>query len=500
MNTSIHDYLLACAYSLFEIIILIETWLDNRTCSKQIFETNYEVFRCDRSALNSCKSTGGGVLIAVHRQFKASILECDEWAPIEQVWVKLKLSDRSVYLCAVYLPPDRVREPSVINAHVASVNKVSSMASAFDDIIILGDFNLPGVNWCERGNGYLFVDASSSTLSPSAIELFDCYSAATVQQINKVSNENGRYLDLCFASVRSQAPELMRAPSPLVKDVFHHPALVVTICQRITNDVMRTPPSVHYDFPRADYTIIKNTLNSIDWEATLDKDDVDAAAFTFSHILNYVIDRHVPKKINCTQKWLPWINATLRRLKSERKAALKRFSRYRTLPLRNHYISINKRYKKLSRCCYRNYMRNVERRLKRNPKSFWKYVSEQRKENGLPSAMFLGGDAANSVEQTCQLFLRKFSNVFVYETLTEEDISAAVVHVPNLGLSMNNFTVDDTTIALAAKKLKSSCSTGPDGVPSIFLKNCSTSACFQLISQLRCFPHYMENGSYVSCT
>ncbi|XP_053681571.1 uncharacterized protein LOC128732349 [Sabethes cyaneus] len=472
MNTSAVDYLLACSDSPYEIIVLTETWLDNRTCSRQIFGPNYEVFRCDRSIHNSRKSTGGGVSIAVHHQFKASIVENDNWLPVEQVWVTVKLADRRLFLCALYLPPDRIRDPVILNAHMNSVTAIASMASPVDEIIVMGDFNLPGLKWRGRGNGFMYVDSSSSSLSPLTNELLDCYSTATMQQVNNIANENGRFLDLCFASVQVQAPEIAMAPSPLVKDVPHHPPLLVTIRQQIRLDVTSAPPIVYYDFARADFREIQRTLTSINWDAVLDKDDVNSAAMTFSNILNYAIDRHVPKRTMPALKQIPWVNAMLRRLKSERKTALKKFSKYRTLPLRNHYLSINTRYKRLSRSCFRNYLSNIERRLKRNPKSFWKHVNEQRKDNGLPSVMFLGSETASNTEQISQLFARKFSSVFTDERLTREEISAAIQCVPVLSNCLTHLSIDDAMVISAAAKLKSSRSSGPDGIPSVLLKQC----------------------------
>ncbi|XP_053681644.1 uncharacterized protein LOC128732421 [Sabethes cyaneus] len=472
MNTSVPDYLLACADSPYEIIVLTETWLDNRTCSRQIFGPNYEVFRCDRSVLNSRKATGGGVLIAVHRQLQTFVIENVEWLPVEQEWVNIKLSDRRLFLCAIYVPPDRIRDPVILNAHINSVYQIASMASASDDIIILGDFNLPSIKWRERGNGYLYADMGSSTLSPINIELLDCYSTATVQQVNDIPNENGRLLDLCFASVRSQAPEVTMAPTPLVKHVLHHPGLLITTSQQIIRDINIAPPAVFYDYAHADFGDILNVLGSINWSTVLDNDDINTAATTFSNILNYVIDRHVPKRTAPAQYQIPWLNTMLRRLKSERKAALKKFTRHRTLALRNHYLSINIRYKRLSRSCFRNYLRNVERRLKRNPKSFWKYVNEQRKDDGLPSVMFLGDKTASNSQQISELFSMKFSSVFTDASLTIAEISTATECVPFLGHSLNNLTIDEVMVTSAAAKLKLSRAVGPDGIPPVFLKKC----------------------------
>lgn len=67
MNSTINDYLLASTDNCYDIIALTETWLNERTSSSQVFDSNYAVFRCDRCSSNSRKSAGGGVILAVRQ-------------------------------------------------------------------------------------------------------------------------------------------------------------------------------------------------------------------------------------------------------------------------------------------------------------------------------------------------------------------------------------------------------------------------------------------------
>lgn len=117
INTCINDFLLACSDGCYDIIALAETWLDDRTLSSQACGSNYDVFRTDRNQLNSTKSIGGGVLIAIHRRLKAQLIEEIEWSCTEQVWVSIKLDEKMLYFCVVYIPPDRTRDVALINAH-----------------------------------------------------------------------------------------------------------------------------------------------------------------------------------------------------------------------------------------------------------------------------------------------------------------------------------------------------------------------------------------------
>lgn len=57
MNTTIPNYYLAISSASYDFYAFTETWLSTTTLSSQIFGTEYEVFRCDRSAANSCKDS-----------------------------------------------------------------------------------------------------------------------------------------------------------------------------------------------------------------------------------------------------------------------------------------------------------------------------------------------------------------------------------------------------------------------------------------------------------
>lgn len=480
INTCINDFLLACSDGCYDIIALTETWLDDRTLSSQVCGSNYEVFRTDRNQFNSTKSTGGGVLIAIHRRLKAQLIEEIAWSCVEQVWVSIKLSGRTLYFCVVYFPPDRTRDVALIDAHEQSVSAISSRALPVDEIVVVGDFNLPGLKWRSGAGRFLFADPVQSTFHVGTNALLDGYSSNLLQQINPISNENGRMLDLCFVSKPDEAPTLSAAPAPLVKFVPHHPPLHLTL-EVSANSFSNVPATVYYDFNRADYDNIINVLLSIQWNEVLDKDDVDAAVQTFTNIMSYLIDRHVPKKSGLSSDHQPWQTTELRRLKTTKRAALRRYSKYRFPSLRNHYLRLNHQYKRASKRCHAIYLRGVQRKLKTHPKSFWKYVNEQRKESGLPSSMFHEGHGASDVHGICSMFSEKFSSVFSNERLSQDQISLASRNVPLLNNTLSRISVDDSMLESAFSKLKSSSSVGPDGIPALILKKCAVG----LLSPLR---------------
>ncbi|XP_062541858.1 uncharacterized protein LOC134209853 [Armigeres subalbatus] len=403
-------------------------------------------------------------------RLKASVIEDDSFNTVEQVWVSIQLGGRKLFVCAVYIPPDRTRDLELIDTHCRSVFFASEIASPNDEIIVLGDFNLAGV------------------------ALLDNYSTATLSQVNCIVNENNRLLDLCFVGGRYTAPFISTAPVPLVRGSPHHPSLVIGVENDDVRDYVGTSTAVSYVFRKANYCSSAEVLSNLDWQSILDPADANIAAQTFSHVLAYA--RHVPKKIAHTDSRVPCLTNDLRSLKITKKAILKRFTRFRTLPLKHHYARLNHEYKRVSRFYFKRYQRRIQQRLKSHPKSFWNYVNEQRKEVGLPSSMVYNGVMASTQQEICNLFSAKFASVFVSERLSNDSITSAAGNVPLTNQTRNAVDVSADAIARAATRLKTSYKSGPDGVPSVFLK--ANISC--LLDPLhRIFQLSLSNGVFPSC-
>ncbi|XP_055590195.1 uncharacterized protein LOC129742329 [Uranotaenia lowii] len=436
VNSCVVDYLLATSCSSYDIIAFTETWLNDRTLSSQIISQDYAVFRCDRSSLNSRKSTGGGVLLAVKAELPSMLIEDNSWEDLELLWARIDLGDRKLYLCVVYVPPDRSGDQVLAESFSRCLTKVSSMCSPEDDILVICDFNLPGLKWCSSRSGFLFPDPVRSSFSASSNIFLDTLSTATLRQINNIENENGRLLDLCFVNEGFRNPTIDLAPAPLVKPVPHHPALVISLDVAVIFAPAEKTRSYYHDFKNADYVAISLVLDSTNWADELDFSDPNAAAEKFSNILSYTIDRHVPKRSIDGDLRTPWVTKELRRQKTAKKCALRNYHKHKCLITKREYRKLNSAYKKASKRCYLTYLNRLQRNFKSRPKSFWKYVKNQRKESGLPSHMYLDDDIASTDSGICNLFAEKFSNIFTSGSISAEQLTRAVSNVSPLGSSL----------------------------------------------------------------
>ncbi|XP_055528104.1 uncharacterized protein LOC129720641 [Wyeomyia smithii] len=310
----------------------------------------------------------------------------------------------------------RVHERELIVAHCQSIFSVLETAKPTDEVMVFGDFNLPRISWREFRDGFLYPDLDHSSINPNAALLLDCYSSATLTQINHITNQNNRILDLCFVSAQDTAPYLCEAPAPLVKIVPHHPPLLVTINAELKRDLDTASATVSYDFRKADHQKIAEFFSELDWNSIFDSVDADVAAQTFSNVLAYAIDRYVPKKCQHPAPRQPW-QRELRQLKSQKRAALRKFTKHRTLSLKRHY-----------------------RKLKSRPKQFWRFVNQQRHKGGIPSSITFNGKEATTPQDICQLFSEKFASVFTDETLSDNHVERAAsnTHGP-LSVAFSDF-------------------------------------------------------------
>ncbi|KAH8284282.1 hypothetical protein KR054_006242, partial [Drosophila jambulina] len=73
MRTKTDAVYLASSQCDYDVIILVETWLNMDFFDSEFFDLNlYQVFRKDRDATKTQCSRGGGVLIAVRRNLRST--------------------------------------------------------------------------------------------------------------------------------------------------------------------------------------------------------------------------------------------------------------------------------------------------------------------------------------------------------------------------------------------------------------------------------------------
>ena len=118
--------------SFYKVYAVAESWCSSSVLDKEIIVPGYSIFRKDRD----CR--GGGVFLVVHDSIPARRISSP--VSLELVVVEIQIP-RPVILCLVYIPP--APEPASV---YSIINFLSSIVDG-RNIILLGDFNFPDINW-----------------------------------------------------------------------------------------------------------------------------------------------------------------------------------------------------------------------------------------------------------------------------------------------------------------------------------------------------------------
>lgn len=115
------------------------------------------MYRRDRHLSLANSPVGGGVLCAIRTCFSSALMEIPGLGSLELVCVVLNLSTKRLFIMNVYIPPNSPSD--IYDTFSGAVEFVSDQLLPSDDLIVVGDFNMPSLDWS-------FVD-SDDFLSPS---------------------------------------------------------------------------------------------------------------------------------------------------------------------------------------------------------------------------------------------------------------------------------------------------------------------------------------------
>ncbi|XP_055527232.1 uncharacterized protein LOC129719849 [Wyeomyia smithii] len=422
---------------------------------------------------------GGGVLIAVSNRFASRRNLCthDE---LEQLWVNINCRGSSICIGVIYLSPDYSNDSFTVQKHIDSALEISCSLQPHATHLLFGDYNQPGITWTRTSSGYAIPNISESTFSGTASALLDGMSLLNMLQMCTVTNDRIRTLDLLFVNEES-APDctVVEACEPLLEMDSHHPPLLVTQAFPQPVDFDDTPEDREFNFVKADFIALMDSLQEINWETALNHAmDVNLAVERLSTILLQLFSLHVPAPRPRPKP--PWSNQRLKKLKRLRAKALRRYTHQRNPLTKRDFTQASNNYRAYNRILYSQHILRVQSNLRRNPKGFWAFVNEKRKESGLPSQMVLEGEIANTRDGICNLFAKHFSSAFNASPASAVQVENALQNVPNNVMNLGNVRFIDDDIMLAIKKLKSSMIPGPDGIPASVFKKCATALCAPL--------------------
>ena len=233
----------------YDMVAVSETWLSNSVYDNELFPENVLVFK-NRNRKDS--SQGGGVLVAVKKNYKCTLLNLDYTSPdIDALAVKIYTSDIGyIYILNIYITP--TCSALVRDDFFSYIENLECLYQS--RFIFLGDFNITHLNdYYVSGYRDQYVD-----ILLNFVHFLDC------NQCNRVLNDNNRILDLVITKGDC---EVYKSTYGLVSVDPHHPPLTVEI--GLSNPkqkyLMNNNNTINYNFKKADFHAMYQLFQNVCW-------------------------------------------------------------------------------------------------------------------------------------------------------------------------------------------------------------------------------------------
>lgn len=113
---------------------------------------------------------------------------------------------------------------------------------------------------------------------------------------------------------------------------------------------------------------------------------------------------------------------------------------------------------------YKNYIRQSESELQKNPQKFWSFINAKKNKSRIPGIMCYKNENLTATNQIVNAFADHFKSVYLPQNVaTTPSNNSNADKNPSSFLHINYISNDQ--ILSASKKLKNKLSTGPDNIP-----------------------------------
>ncbi|KAI8483732.1 hypothetical protein Bbelb_385240 [Branchiostoma belcheri] len=430
-----------------DIVAGTESWLNQNIASSEIFPSNYIAHRKDRQT-----GQGGGVfqanrddLIVTHRP--------DLDTDCEVLWTQTQLAGRKPLIIGTYYRPPSDQGNSLDELD-RSIGKMGAKINS-DNVIILGDFNTPGIKWDTT------VADNSQAYTGQAEKLLNLMDNHGLFQTVQEPTRNGNLLDLVLVN----NPNIIEKTT-VVPGISDHDMVLVDVNLALKQN--RKPKRKVYIRTKADEPAIKKDLT--DYATNFHKRTQDMSVTQkwseFKDKMKDTMNKHIPSKITSSRYNLPWFNRNLRRHCRKKQRLYNKAKKTGQEEDWNKYKRVKKGVQKSIRQAHSKYVADIlGEAIVDKPKTFWSYIKGLRKDLVGVAPLKVGNTIISDSGKKAEVLSSQFKSVF-----TEEDTT----DMPSLGQPctppMEHIVVSTDGVEKMLQGLNPSKASGPDQIPPWFLK------------------------------
>ena len=331
--------------------------------------------------------------------------------------------------------------------------KVLSHENSVKKLILVGDFNLPKIDWSNR--------TGTSTLENAFLIGFtEC---GMIQCVHEATHIKNSILDLVLSKNADHIKNLKIALDNLYCFSDHYP---------ITFDVMvsckhrELPKCIMYNYNRADWTNMISELSAIDWESEIDRLEPELAWNKFKNILFEILGKHIPKVTIKMEFKSPWFDSECFLKCKEKEKLHKKFksNRSRTVLNEHKFRACRKEFKNLVKA--KMHASFDDQNRNNLTKRFWSYIKSTSKSTRIPEVVYLKGKTSSDPKTKVNMFHEFFYNQF--SEASKYDVNISFNSESTFDIDFNVARVRDIISKLDNNKAQ-----GPDNIHGLIFKKCS---------------------------
>lgn len=452
----------------FDIICLTETWLIDSINTCELFGTGFKyfVYRKDRDLGHYGKSDGGGVLLAIKTKLSSILLNVSD-TKCEDLTIRVNISG-NIFFCltVAYFPPESNLE--YYEDFFERQSRIINDVYASDSHYVIGDFNKSGIEWSTVSHHTFLKPTKFQGEIPELMIQNFCF--FNLYQFNSIRNHQNKLLDLILSNSKENSISVSRDINPisLPVDDYHPPINITITVEQLT--FVREIPIEKLNFFKANYDEVNVRLHNCDWDLLL-TGGINEITNKFYNVIQAIISELIPKKMLKSRDYPIYFSHELIQLLKNKSLAHRRWKRFHSQADYKIFSKLRSEAKSMMERDEVNYIDSIENNITQKPKYFWQFTKDRRMTNSYPNTMKFQNCTSSNPVDISNLFANYFKSVYkkpnttyVQQILPSQNVGAQLFHI--------SFTEADILSCL--NQLNTNKGAGPDNIPNVFIRNCST--------------------------